>query len=223
MGRETERQRVVNRSIVTVARACCGCGREWNAAVLTLFDAVKLCTLIRGACCSSDLCMRVARCLSVTVSSQSVNGRHCSFVKKKQKSNLFNGRCPGLPGWAGTRKVQPIWILLKQETVSGSGIIWAVCKSAPRCRQITAPAPHHFFTGRIPFLPPNQQRQSTEGHVALQLYHSNNFSCLPQRSVEWTNSGNVTVQMHCVLHELALIGFQSDSFQWLLTWGPIYR
>jgi len=29
----------------------------------------------------------------------------------------FNGLCPGLPGWAGTRKVKPIWILLKQETV----------------------------------------------------------------------------------------------------------
>ena len=27
---------------------------------------------------------------------------------------------PGLPGWAGNRKVKPIWILLKQETVSGS-------------------------------------------------------------------------------------------------------
>ena len=26
---------------------------------------------------------------------------------------------------AGTRKVKPIWILLKQETVSGSGISWA--------------------------------------------------------------------------------------------------
>jgi len=38
--------------------------------------------------------------------------------------------CPGLPGWAGTRKVKPIWILLKQETVSGSGISWAICKSA---------------------------------------------------------------------------------------------
>jgi len=30
--------------------------------------------------------------------------------------------CPGLPGWASTRKVKPIWILLKQETMSGSGI-----------------------------------------------------------------------------------------------------
>ena len=51
--------------------------------------------------------------------------------------------CPGLPRWAGTRKVKPIWILLQQETVSGSGISWAVCKSAPRSRQITTPAPHH--------------------------------------------------------------------------------
>jgi len=49
----------------------------------------------------------------------------------------------GLPGLAGTRKVKPVWILLKLETVSGSGISWAVCKSAPRCRQITMPAPHH--------------------------------------------------------------------------------
>ena len=73
--------------------------------------------------------------------------------------------CPGLPSWAGTRKVKPIWILLEQETVSGSGISWAICKSAPRSRQITMPAPHYsvFFTGRMPFLSPNQQCQSTEG------------------------------------------------------------
>ena len=49
---------------------------------------------------------------------------------------------PGLPRWAGTRKVKPIWILLKQETVSGSGISWNICKSAPHSRQITTPAPH---------------------------------------------------------------------------------
>jgi len=71
--------------------------------------------------------------------------------------------CPGLPGWAGTRKVKAIWIILKQETVSGSGIHWAICKSAPSSRQTTTPAPHHsVFTGRMPFLSPNQQRQSTE-------------------------------------------------------------
>ena len=41
-------------------------------------------------------------------------------------THTFNGYFPGLPGWAGTRKVKPIWILLKQETVSGSGISWAI-------------------------------------------------------------------------------------------------
>jgi len=30
--------------------------------------------------------------------------------------------------------------------VSGSGISWAICKSAPRSRQITTPAPHHSVT-----------------------------------------------------------------------------
>ena len=79
--------------------------------------------------------------------------------------------CPGLTRWASTRKVKPIWILLEQETVSGGGISWAICKSAPRSRQITTPAPHHsLFTGRMPYLPPNQQRQSTEGtQCILQL------------------------------------------------------
>jgi len=49
--------------------------------------------------------------------------------------------CPGLPGWAGTKKVKPIWILLEQETVSGSGISWDIRKTATRSRQITMPAP----------------------------------------------------------------------------------
>ena len=64
-----------------------------------------------------------------------------------QTHTHFTTLFPGLPGSAGTRKVKPIWILLKQETVSGSGISWAICKSAPRSRQITTPTPHRsvFF------------------------------------------------------------------------------
>jgi len=48
--------------------------------------------------------------------------------------------------------LKPIWILLKQETVSGSSISWAICKSAPRSRQITTPAPYHssFLQARCP-------------------------------------------------------------------------
>ena len=67
---------------------------------------------------------------------------------------------PGLPGWAGSRKVKPIWILLKQETVSGSGISWAICKSAPRSRQITTPSPHHSVFYRPDALPATQPTAS---------------------------------------------------------------
>ena len=68
--------------------------------------------------------------------------------------------CPGLPRWAGTRKVKPIWILLEQETVSGSGISWAICKSASRSRQITMPASHHSFFYRQDALPAAQPTAS---------------------------------------------------------------
>ena len=102
---------------------------------------------------------------------------------------------PSLPGWAGIRMVKPIWILLKQKTVSGSGISWAT-KLFPTssgswsdfvtwttlksmidwlidwCASLHLAPNNHastpllsFFTGRMPFLPPNQQRQSTEGRA----------------------------------------------------------
>jgi len=58
----------------------------------------------------------------------------------------FNGPLSGSTQVSRYQKVKPIWILLKQETVRGSGISWATTQ---------------FFTGRMPFLPPNQQRQST--------------------------------------------------------------
>ena len=67
---------------------------------------------------------------------------------------------PGLPGRAGTKKVKPCWISLKQETVSGSGISWAVCKSSPRSRQITTPAPHHsvFYSDAFPAAQPTASK-----------------------------------------------------------------
>jgi len=67
---------------------------------------------------------------------------------------------PGLPKWAGTRKGKSIWILLKHETVSGSGISWAMCKSAHHSRQITTPAPHHSVFYRLDALPAAQPTAS---------------------------------------------------------------
>jgi len=91
----------------------------------------------------------------------------------------FNGPFPGLPGSAGTRKVKPIWILVKQETVSGNGISWAICKSAPCSRQITTPAPHHSVFYRPDALPAAQptaskhwrHTYSTDSMLEIQLRH----------------------------------------------------
>jgi len=55
-------------------------------------------------------------------------------LKHMHTHNRLTALCLEQPGWACTRKVKPIWILLKQETVSGSGISWAIYKSAPRSR-----------------------------------------------------------------------------------------
>ena len=79
--------------------------------------------------------------------------------------------CPGLPKWAGTRKVKPIWILLKQETVSGSG------KSEPCSRQITMPAFHRSVFYRLDALPAMQPTVSKHWRkMRIKLFRPSNIS-----------------------------------------------
>ena len=95
---------------------------------------------------------------------------------------------PGLSGWASTRKVKPVWILLKQKTVSGSDISWAVCKSAPRSRQITTPAPHHSVFYRPDAVPDAQPTASKHWRQQLTAHAPNHIGC------EWgRKSVNVTI------------------------------
>ena len=94
--------------------------------------------------------------------------------------------CPGLPRWASTRKVKPIRILLKQETVSGSGISWAVCKCAPRSRQITMPAPHHSGFYGPDALPDAQPTVSKHWRQRLELNSVLHFIvCYNVVTVDW--------------------------------------
>ena len=73
--------------------------------------------------------------------------------------------CPGLPGWASTKEVKPIWIFTEARDSE-----WRCHQLGhmPVCTSLQtdnhANTPPLSFTGRMPFLLPNQQRQSTEGH-----------------------------------------------------------
>ena len=104
----------------------------------------------------------------------------------KTHTHPFHGPFPGLPGWAGTRKVKPIWILLKQETVSGSGISWAICKSAPRSRQITTPAPTtQFFTDRMPSCRPTNSVKALKAPVTVTSYAMHTIKITPNLLFEY--------------------------------------
>ena len=136
------------------------------------------------------------------------------FVQETYKSQKSNGKellllpfygssgfCLGLPGWGGARKVKPggktRLDLLEQEIVSGSGICWAICKSAPHPRQITMPAPTtQVFIGQMPFLPPNQQRQRTQT-TKQQIINSQQTSW----PITYLNFGHVSASF---LHRIEL-------------------
>ena len=104
-----------------------------------------------------------------------------------QQQHPFNGPLSGtIPGWAGTRKVKPIWILLKPETMSGSGISWAICKSAPRSRQITTPTPHHsvFYRPVCPSCRPTNSVKALKALISTIQYHPFNSQKFSFRKCE---------------------------------------
>jgi len=84
--------------------------------------------------------------------------------------------------------------------LSGSGISWAICKSAPSSRQITTPAPHHsvFFTGQMPFLPPNQQRQSAEGTKTPRKKHQKLSNVKSLTKIAWFQQFSELDRTHIV-------------------------
>jgi len=121
---------------------------------------------------------------------------HCVTTESMQlytHTHPFNGPFPGLPGWAGTRKVKPIWILLEQETVSGSGISWTICKSAPRCRQITTPAPHHsvFLQTGCPSCRPTNSVQALKAKKHAVYSYSIHLYCYAVPPIPWAARGIV--------------------------------
>ena len=99
-----------------------------------------------------------------------------------------------------------------------------ICKSAPRSTQITTPAPHHsVFTGCMPFLLPNQQRQSTEGQKQHTHTHTHPFNSpfSDTTQVSWYQKGKTNLdfteardsewQWHQLGHMQVCTSLQTDN------------
>ena len=87
----------------------------------------------------------------------------------------------------------------------------AVASSGPYANLHLAPdstTPLSFFTGRTPFLPPNQQRQSTEGkNFRQQLFAITNCGSLQQNSFS-----GASLQLHKICSSwLSIINFFNTS------------
>jgi len=88
--------------------------------------------------------------------------------QQQQQQHLFNGPLSGTIWVSQYQKGKTNLDLLEQGTVSGGGISWAICKSAPRHRQMTMPAPHHSAFYRPDALPASKhwrQLQWTDSNM----------------------------------------------------------
>jgi len=84
--------------------------------------------------------------------------------------NHFTALFPGRPGWDGGRR-ELLDFMVQGKINRGRHIDHPAGCHSIRTNQCPSPPSLHFFTGRMPFLPPNQQCQSSE---ACHLHDNNN-------------------------------------------------
>jgi len=121
----------------------------------------------------------------------------------------FTGPLSGTTQLSRYQKGKPIWILLKQETVSGSGISWAICKSAPHCRQITTPVPHRSVFYRLDALSATQPTVSMYWRTKLLITTEFYSSTTKVNAIKWAqlsenNQVSKTFVVHIVVWKLLL-------------------
>ena len=107
-------------------------------------------------------------------------------MRRQHNRNNYNhltASFPGQPVRAGTRKVKPIWILLKQETVSGSGISWAimqVCTSLQTDNRASTP-PLSFLQAGCPSCRPTNSVKALKAQLQLHINTTKNISINTKR------------------------------------------
>jgi len=83
--------------------------------------------------------------VTLTIHTQTLNGpfSRTTQVSRYTHTPPFNGPFSGTRQVSRYRKGKTNLDFTEAETLSGSGISWAICKSAPCSRQTTTPAPDH--------------------------------------------------------------------------------
>ena len=113
----------------------------------------------------------------------------CLYTPHTTHTHPFYDPLDFVQDYPGEQVPEPIWILLKQETVSGSGISWAICKSAPRPRKITTTAPHHSVYYRPDALLAVQPTASKHWRPAAYIHINKYKYCLFQPFALKTSRG----------------------------------
>ena len=112
-------------------------------------------------------------CLMWTPSHITAVGFSCSLQTRAPVSDIIISLKHVIPCTTPQDTLLLLLLLYPFNGVDGilgrSGISWTMCKqSAPDTTQITKPTPRHsIFTGRLLFLTPSQQCQSTRGMTQL--------------------------------------------------------
>ena len=92
-------------------------------------------------------------------------------LKRITHTHPFNGPLSGTTRVGPYQKVKTIWILLKQETVSGSGISWAICKSAPSSRHHASTPPLSFLQAGCPSCRPTNSVKALKAWFKTHHWH----------------------------------------------------
>ena len=95
-------------------------------------------------------------------SSTCVCGPH---TPHSHQHNRFMALFPGPPGRAGARR-ELLDFMVQGKINRGRHTDHTAGRHSIQTNQCPPPPSPHIFTGRMPFLPPNQQCQSTEGNTA---------------------------------------------------------
>ena len=120
---------------------------------------------------------------------QLVNYTH-THTHTHKHTHQHNGPLSGTSTVSRYQKGKTNLDFTEAREVSGSGISWAICKSAPRSRQITMPVPHHSGFYRLDALPAAQPTASKHWRLS-ELVHALTYKkelCAQVQQCWWRQS-----------------------------------